>query len=156
KYLAAARHVADHMVLKPQGFVFAPHPVVTDTDRDKYCVQRIVAFYERHKVEYADYFLAAWRFRHREALGKPKATLRDFAVESKLSDRYLATIWSILTEPQPADSPLGEVQAQWQQLPTNVQKPDDVRRECECLRNLVLRLRKDFPPRVDKMSVKGI
>src|SRR5262249_45068982 len=41
KYLAAARVVADHVVLKPEGFVFAPHPVVTDTDRDKYCVHRI-------------------------------------------------------------------------------------------------------------------
>ena len=65
KYLAAVRLVADHLVLRPNGFVFAPHPAVTDTDRDKYCVQRIIAFYERHRVDYADYFLAAWRFRHR-------------------------------------------------------------------------------------------
>src|SRR5262249_4777256 len=33
KYLAAARLIADHVVLKPEGFVFAPHPAVTDTDR---------------------------------------------------------------------------------------------------------------------------
>jgi hypothetical protein len=33
KYLAAARLVADHLVLKPNGFVFAPHPAVTDTRR---------------------------------------------------------------------------------------------------------------------------
>ena len=72
KYLAAARLVADHLVLKPDGFVFAPHPVVTDTDRDKYCVRRIIDFYERHQVDYADYFLAAWRFQHRAALGKPQ------------------------------------------------------------------------------------
>src|SRR5579862_1830161 len=52
KYLAAARLVADHVVLKPEGFVFAPHPVVTDTDRDKYCVGRIVDFYQRHRVDY--------------------------------------------------------------------------------------------------------
>src|SRR5206468_4506222 len=65
KYLAAARLVADHLVLKPQGFVFAPHPVFTETDRDKYCVQRIMAFYQRHRVDLADYFLAAWRYQHR-------------------------------------------------------------------------------------------
>src|SRR5438093_10880863 len=29
KYLAAARQIADHVVLEPEGFVFAPHPVVT-------------------------------------------------------------------------------------------------------------------------------
>src|SRR5207302_2821372 len=65
KYLAAARLVADHVILKPQGFVFAPHPVVTETDRDKYCVKRIIDFYESHKVDLADYFLAAWQSRHR-------------------------------------------------------------------------------------------
>src|SRR5204862_7873647 len=32
KYLEAARLVADHLVLKPLGIAFAPHPVVTDTD----------------------------------------------------------------------------------------------------------------------------
>src|SRR5262249_11360557 len=52
KYLAAARLVADHVVLKPDGFVFAPHPAVTDTDRDRYCVERIIAFYGRHRVDY--------------------------------------------------------------------------------------------------------
>ena len=66
KYLAAARLVADHLVLKPDGFAFAPHPVVTDTDRDKYCVRRIIDFYKRQRIDYADYFLAAWRFRHRD------------------------------------------------------------------------------------------
>src|SRR5207245_3485808 len=98
KYLAAARLVADHLVLKPQGFVFAPHAAVTDTDRDKYCVQRIIAFYQRHRVDYADYFRAAWRFQHRKALGKPDASLRDFADAAELSSKYLATIWSLLTE----------------------------------------------------------
>src|SRR5437763_204960 len=63
KYLAAARHVADHVVFKPEGFVFAPHPIVTETDRDKYCVQRIIDFYQRHPIDYADYFLAAWKYR---------------------------------------------------------------------------------------------
>ena len=41
----AARLVADHLVLKPRGFAFAPHPVVADTDRDKYCVRRVIDFY---------------------------------------------------------------------------------------------------------------
>lgn len=35
KYLSATRLVADHMLLQPHGFTFAPHPVVTETDRDK-------------------------------------------------------------------------------------------------------------------------
>jgi hypothetical protein len=156
KYLAAARLVADHVVLKPEGFVFAPHPAVTDTDRDKYCVHRIIDFYERHQVDLADYFLAAWRFRHRRALGKPEATLRDLADEARLSARYLTTIWSLLMESPPAHGPLGEVQTQWQNLPADAQKPGDARRDCERLRDLVLRLRKGLVPLVDKLTAKGI
>src|SRR5437899_1344822 len=137
-------------VLEPKGFVFAPHPVVTDTDRDKYCVQRIVAFYERHRVDYADYFLAAWRFQHREKLGKPKASLRDFAAEAGLGTPYLSTIWSHLTEAPPASGPLGEVQEAWRKLPAEVEKQSDARRDCERMRDLVIRLRKEFRPKVDK------
>ena len=44
KYLEAARRVADHLVFTLDGFEFAPHPVVAETDRDKFCVNRIVAF----------------------------------------------------------------------------------------------------------------
>ena len=71
KYLQAAREVADHMVLTPDGFDFAPHPMLVETDREKYAIQRIVDFYERQPTDYADYFQAAWRFKHRAALGKP-------------------------------------------------------------------------------------
>jgi hypothetical protein len=160
KYLAAARLVADHLVLKPQGFVFAPHPAVTDTDRDKYCVQRIMAFYERHRVDYADYFLAVWRFQHREALGKPNASLRDFAADAGLSVRYLAAIWSLLQSSNggnpAAKDPIAELQAEWRKLPTDGRKSGDARRQCAGLRDLVVRLRKEFPPRVEKMHVNGI
>src|SRR6056297_2798280 len=60
KHLAAARHVSEHLVLQPGGFDFASHPVVTDTDRDKYAVRRIVDFYRRQPTDLADYFHAAW------------------------------------------------------------------------------------------------
>jgi hypothetical protein len=156
KYLAAARHVADHLVLKPDGLVFAPHPVVTDTDRDKYCVQRIIAFYERHKVDYADYFLAAWRYEHRDLLGKPKASLRDFAEEAKVSARYLAMLWSLLAEPKPSQGPLGEVQAQWRKVRGDAQQQSEIRRACEHLRDRVTRLRQALVPRVVKLQAKGI
>jgi mono/diheme cytochrome c family protein len=156
KYLAAARLVADHVVLEPEGFVFAPHPAVTDTDRDKYCVRRIIDFYERHKVDYADYFLAAWRFEHREALGKPKAVLADFAAAAGLSPRYLEAIRSLLHEAPSGPGPLADVQAQWRQMPADAQQQEEARRECERLRDLVVGLRKGFAPRVEKLTAKGI
>jgi hypothetical protein len=155
KYLAASRFVADHVVLKPQGFIFAPHPVVTDPDRDKYCVQRIIAFYERHRVDYADYFLAAWRFQHREAKGKPDASLQDIADEARLSAKYLTAIWTLL-DAAPAPGPLGELKAQWRKLPADVHKQDEVKRECERLRDLVLRRRKELTSQPAKLTTKGI
>ncbi|HKI21207.1 MAG TPA: DUF1587 domain-containing protein, partial [Isosphaeraceae bacterium] len=156
RYLAAARRVADHLVLKPDGFDFAPHPAVTDPDRDQYCVQRIIGFYQRHRVDYADYFLAAWRFRHREALGKPRASLHDFAGEAGLSARYLGTLWTFLAEPWPAASPPAQVQALWRKLPADAQKRDEARRDCERMRDLVIRLRQGFEPRVVELRVRGI
>jgi hypothetical protein len=156
KYLAAARQVADHLVLKPDGFAFAPEPAVTETDRDKYCVRRIVDFYERHQVDYADYFLAAWRFRHREALGRPGATLGDFAHEAGLSARYLANVWTVLTEPAPEAGPLGEVQAHWRELPADPSDLDKARRGCDRMSDAVVGLRKTFEPKVGRVQVKGV
>ena len=70
KYLQAAREVADHMVLTPDGFDFAPHPMLVETDREKYAIQRIVDFYERQPTDYADYFQAAWRYKYRSRSGQ--------------------------------------------------------------------------------------
>ncbi len=64
--------------------------MVAETDRDKYCVRQILALYHRQDINYADYFRAAWRFKHRRALGKPRATLVDFAAAGKVSP---STVW---------------------------------------------------------------
>ena len=165
KYLAAARRVADHLVLKPQGFVFAPHPMVADTDRDKYCVGRIIDFYRRHTIDYADYFLAAWRFRHRAALGKPDASLADFAAQTGLSAKYLATIWSVLEDGEQdrgpnvtkgMDSVLLALRTHWRDLPSDLEKQRDAQGGCQRMRDFVVEARKQFETRVDKGQVAGI
>lgn len=156
KQLAAARLVAEHIVLQAQGFTFAPHPVVTETDRDKYCVQRIIDFYERHKVDYADYFFAAWQYQHREALGKPTAELTDFAAEVGLSAKYLRTVWAALTDELPELGPLGELRKAWRELPDDAQSADAARKGCQELRDLTLKRREEFVPQVEKLRVSGI
>ncbi len=156
KYLEAARFVADHVVFKPQGFAFAPHPVVAETDRDKYCVRRIVDFYKRYQVDYADYFLAAWRYQHREALGQPRATLGDVAAANRLSEKYLTTVYTTLTNAETKSGPLATVLDAWRALPADVQETVAVRAACEQLRNLVLKLRKELAPQAPKMHVIGI
>jgi hypothetical protein len=149
KYLGAARLVADHVIFKPDGFVFAPYPVVTDTDRDKYCVQRIIDFYKRHEVELADYFMAAWKYQHRAKLGRPGAKLSDFARERKLSAKYLALVWSALSEGN-ADGPLAAIRKVWQDLPMPP-GPKVFR-----VSDLVGQMRKQLKPSIKKLSVSGI
>lgn len=47
KYLRAAREVADRMVLTPDTIDYAPEPMLVETDREKYTIQRIINFYFR-------------------------------------------------------------------------------------------------------------
>jgi hypothetical protein len=121
KYLKAARQVSEHLVLKPDGFDFAEHSMLAATDRDQYSVQRILDFYARQPTDYAAYFEAAWRYKHRAVLGKPKATLAETAAESRLSARYLSLVWKILEEPsqagKPEVGPVAKLQAMWRALP---------------------------------------
>jgi hypothetical protein len=157
KYLEAARFVAAHLILTPAGFAFAPHPVVTDTDRDKYAVRRIIEFYQRQSTNCADYFVAAWRFQNRAALGQPKAALADFAGADKLSPKYLATVWSILTEAREETGPNAALRALWRELPA----PDGIRTEaaragCERMGGFVAGLRQRLKPETGNLALRGI
>ena len=116
KYLKAAREVADHAVLKPDGIDFAPYPMLVETDREKYAIQRIVSFYKAQPTDYADYFEAAWRYKYRIALKKPHATLATTAVEAKVSPKYLPMVWQILHD-QNAVGPVVKLQKMWLALP---------------------------------------
>src|SRR5262249_4765505 len=139
KYLSAARRVADHLIFKPAGFDFAPEPAVTETDRDKYCVRRIIDFYKRHRVDYADYFLAAWRKKYRADPSSPKSLPEQSATRDELSEKYLATIERMLGERWPESGPLGQIVALWRKLPTDARENEAARRDCERMRDLVIR-----------------
>ena len=148
KYLKAARNVADHMFLKPSGFAFAPYPMLVETDRDKYCVQQIIDLYHQQNIDYADYFQAAWRFKNRAALGKPKAMLNDFAAENKVSAKYLATVWAFLEGAKEEVGPGIKLQMLWRQLPSPMANQSDAARKgCEQMRDYVVQFRKKVEPR---------
>jgi hypothetical protein len=157
KHLQAAREVAEHLVLKPDGFAFAPHPVVADTDRDKWAVFRIVDFYRRQPTDYADYFQAAWRYKHRAALGTPNASLSDVAAAAKVSVKYLTLLWSTLTEPREDVGPIARLQSMWQDLPEPKSAPDEkVRADCKAMREYVVRLREQIVPEVRNLTARPI
>jgi hypothetical protein len=161
KYLQAARSVADHMFLTPDGIDFAPNPMLVETDRDKYCIQRIVSFYARQPTDYADYFQAAWRFKYRAALGKPGATLGAIAVDSKVSAKYLPMVWQILEE-KDAVGPVARLQGMWRALPVPAGNPlgtnqmDVVRARCIEMRDFVVRVRNHTAMQFAAPVVEGL
>ncbi len=138
KYLKAARDVGDHMVLTPDGFDFAPFPMLVETDRDRYAIQRIVNFYYRQPTDYTAYFEAAWRYKHRAFFGKPAATLASMAAEAKVSPKYLAMIWPLLEEPaekaKQEVGPIAKLQAMWRE-PPRLTPISWTRRVTPCARN---------------------
>ena len=147
KYLQAAREVADHMVLTPDGFDFAPHPMLVETDRDRYAIQRIVDFYHRQPTDYAEYFQAAWIYKHRAEFGMPKATLDSIAAEYRLSQKYLPMVWGIVEESPDAArqevGPIAKLQKMWRALPPpkNGQIPFEVRSAVLDMRDFVMKIR---------------
>lgn len=154
KYVQAAKGISDHLVLTSTGLEFASHPVLAETDRDKFCILRIVDFYRRQPTDYADYFQAAWRYRHRAALGAPDTTLQTVAAQAKVSPRYLETIWKTLTAPDEKVGPIAKLQAMWNALPKPEKgQPDAARAGCVEMRDWVTALRKKVAWRFPNLRV---
>jgi hypothetical protein len=156
KYLQAARGVAEHMVLTPEGIDFAAYPMLVETDRDKYSIQRIVDFYHRQPTDFADYFQAAWRFKYRAALGKPGATLTSVAAESKVSATYLPMVWRILQE-KDAVGPIAKLEGMWRNLPLpGADQPEVLRAKCVEMRDFVVKIRSHTAMQFAAPVVKGL
>lgn len=160
KYLQAARKVGDHMVLTPDGFDFSSHPMLVETDREKYTIKRIVDFYLRQPTDYADYFQAAWRYKHRAALGKPSITLARIAADAKISAKYLPLVWQILEEPPAAANqevgPIAKLQAMWRALPAPGAPESELRAQCVAMRDWVVTLRNHTALQFAAPVVKGL
>jgi hypothetical protein len=158
KYLDAARRVADHILFLPDGFSFAPYPVVTDEDRDKYAVNRIVDFYKRQPLDYADYFLAAWHYRHRAALGQPRTTLADAAARARVSGIYLNKVWTMLNAAGEEAGPLAALQVRWRSLPapSDRQEPQALGAAVASMRDLVVDLRPRVAMSFENLPARGI
>jgi hypothetical protein len=160
KYLAAAREIANHLVLKPTTLAFAAHPMLVETDRDKYCVNQIVDFYRRQPTDYAEYFRAAWRYKHRAQLGRATPSLAEVAAEAKLSAKYLALIWRTLEETPEQVGPGAKLQTMWRGLAPPEKagtEPPAVVDGCRRMRDFVVDLRAKVEPRFANLTgVRGI
>ncbi|XZE54204.1 DUF1592 domain-containing protein [Planctomycetaceae bacterium SH139] len=156
KYLEAARMVAEHLVLTPDGIRFAAHPVMTDTDRDKYCVNRIVDFYRQQPIDYADYFFAAWDYHQQQReLANGVESLARLATAHRVSAKYLQQIVDTVTTEMTQLGPLGDLLDRWKSL-TMISDPELAREQCEELRDFVLAERAKFQPHFDNLQIKGV
>jgi hypothetical protein len=113
KYLAAAKDVADHALLLPDGFRFSP----TKTRRDwtDESTARLRQFYAAlvpgdGRLTVQPYLAAA--VRHRDALLAGKVTLTDVAATEKLNPKYFGVVWQTLTDKAPS-YPLDAIRARW-------------------------------------------
>ena len=157
KYLQAGREVANAMVFKPSGIAFAAHPMLAETDRDRYAVNQIIDFYRKQNTNYEDYFTAAWRYKHRAALGRPQATLASIAAENNVSAKYLATIWRALEESTEEIGPLAKLQAMWRELPAPQGRAGaGVAAGAEKMRDYIVQLRKKIEYTFTPIRVKGL
>lgn len=160
KYLGAARQVVEHLVLHPNGIAFAPYPVVANTDRDRYCVKRIVQFYKRQPTDFADYFFAAWLYQQRKPFDNADASLESIAAANHVSAKYLQTIWTLLQSNDATDKkfvgPIGKLQAMWRTLPSGRNQKKAARAECERMRDFVVGLRKELRYTFESPSVEGV
>lgn len=112
KYLAAAKSIADHAVLLPDGLRFSPNTTRRDwTDES---IGRLRAFYADYtpdgKLPLRSYLLATVRHRAKLQAGGVAAVAR----AEKLNAKYLGILWRTLTDDTPSD-PLDLIRTRWRQ-----------------------------------------
>jgi hypothetical protein len=136
KYLNAAKEIAAHAVLLPDGFRFSPSKTRRDwTDE---ILAELRAFYEQFatdglprlpiKVSYSGSEFYSQRFwdgqmplkpylaatiRHREDLAKGKVSLEAVAAPERLNVKYLRMLYQTLAD-KTSSFPLDAIRAQWQ------------------------------------------
>jgi mono/diheme cytochrome c family protein len=120
KYLAAAKDIASHAVLLPDGFRFSP--ARTRRDWTDEALAQLRAFYGQYSPDGAlplrPYLSATLRYRDDLAAGR--ITLDAVAASQKLNPKYLLILWQTLNDRAPS-VPLDLIRARWRTA-----KPQDV------------------------------
>jgi hypothetical protein len=113
RYLAAAKEIAGHAVLLPDGYRFSPSKTRRDWSDES--TAKLRQFYADHASP--DGKLVVQRYlgatlRSREALLAGKVTTAEVAPKEKVNPRYLAAIWTALTDKSPS-YPLDVIRERW-------------------------------------------
>ncbi|MEO8272279.1 MAG: DUF1595 domain-containing protein, partial [Aureliella sp.] len=131
---------------------------MTDTDRDKYCVKRIVEFYQRQPTDLAEYFYASWLIRNDDPSAESMA---EIASQQHISPKYLLAVWSELENTQTRLGPSARLREMW--LTMGYRSPSqqtfndqEIRLLCAAMRDYVLAVRQRFESHFDNLDVRGI
>ena len=120
KYLNAAKELAEHAVLLPDGLRFSPSKTRRDwTDEGTKQLQRFYAEVAppEGKLLIQPYLLAT--IRHRAAMQAGKVTIADVATKEKLNAKYLGILWQALQE-KSTSLMLDALRTRWQRLPSRM------------------------------------
>lgn len=158
KYLGAARNVSEHLALTPTGIEFAPHPVLTDTDRDKFCVNRIIAFYNRQRTNYADYLMVIWRYQNQSDSDDAGRSLAEIAGKAGLSVKYTRALRSALTDQLESVGPIAALQAMWRSMPrgNSAEKIESAKTNCDRMVRFITALRESLVSDIPNMSAPEV
>jgi hypothetical protein len=113
RYLDAAKDIAEHAVLLPDGFRFSFGKTRRDwTDESTAKLRQFYAAYTTGdgRLTLAPYVLAT--VRHRQALAGGKISLAEVAAREKLNAKYLGALWQILND-KTSSVPLDQIRARW-------------------------------------------
>jgi hypothetical protein len=113
RYLGAAKEIAKHAVLLPDGFRFSAGKTRRDwTDE---CTAKLREFYRAYTDPEGRLnvppFLAALA-RHREDLRAGKVKIEEVAAKEKVNPHYLGVLWRALEDPSPS-YPLDAIRSRW-------------------------------------------
>ena len=128
RYLEAAKQVADHAVIGAGPLDFYADPGKTGLELS--ALNRIEHLYTTRGFRvvsgeggrpfgfdrYGKALYAAWRYRHRAALGEPTATLRALAAREGITGRFAEHIWDAVNR-QGTGYPSRLTIDRWQALP---------------------------------------
>ncbi len=115
KYLNAAKGIAAHAVLLPDGFQFSPAATGRDrTDEVRTELARTYREYNRGRddgrLDFTPFLAAA--VANRDDLTSGKTTIEAVAAKENLNPKYLRVLWQTLTDPTPT-FPLDEIRERW-------------------------------------------
>jgi mono/diheme cytochrome c family protein len=111
RYLNAAKDIAEHAVLLPDGFRFSPSKTRRDwTDEGTAALRQFYAAFAsaEGKLNVQPYLLATVRHKVTLAAGN----VAEVAVKEKLNAKYLGVLWQALSDKKPSQ-PLDAIRAKW-------------------------------------------